>query len=1057
MNFYRKLVSNHPLANIAFLVVLIVGMAAYAAMPREQDPEINFNWVSIVAALPGASPEDVAKRVTKPLEEAIKGVADIRWVISSSREGSASILVRFYDVSDRVFDKRINDLRREIQNKAKSELPPEAKDPMVLEITTSNGFPTAMVMLTATSVDENFRLRAARLKSDLERINGVDQVFATGLRDPELRVNFDAQALASRAMTGADLADSVSGWFRDTFGGRIESGEGDARTGWLVRVIGQQPEPDYLASLSVASPANPRAQVPIDSVATVERGRALSGSQAASDGQAAVIFSVTKKSGINTIELVDRLNAYIAAQSPLLAQSGLKFTLLDDQTTATREAIGVMERNALQGLLFVLLICWVFLGWRIAVMVGIGIPFSLAGTFIILNATGNTINVSVLLALVIALGMLVDDAVVIVEAIYYRMQRGEAALDASVNAVREVGTPVLASVATTMSAFLPLMLLPGILGKFMFVIPFVVTLALAISLIEAFWMIPAHLSVLNPDIRKRSRTQQMRERFTHWLQIKYGRGLAWFMRRTVLSVVIMSGVIVLAVGLVASGAVRTQFFAFDPLRLFYVNVHLPPGASPETTLAQVQRLEAKVRTHLKEGEARGIASYTGVMFTETEPLYGDGYGQVSVSLNPRGSNGREVVDIVESMRQDIESTPGPGRISFTMISGGPPSAKPVKVRVRADDPEVLRRAADDLLAIVKAVPGTRDATDDDVPGRPQLRLELDREAVRAAGLNPAQVARLIRLHADGEIVAVMRDNGEKVEVRVRARHSSAGDGSNVGPDVLAFLDDPVALPGGGSTTLRALVKPETGPGIGVIRHYNLRRAITVEADLDKAKADTVGVNRQIKAAWEEIATRYPDADIDFSGELDDINESLQSMGMLFLIGVGLIYLILAAQFRSYWQPFMILMTVPLAFTGVSFGLFLSNNPISLYTLYGVIALTGIAVNSAIVLIDAANDRRQRGMSTLHAAMYAARRRLVPIIITSATTIGGLFSLAVGLGGKSLLWGPVAGAIVWGLGFSTVLTLFVVPLLYLIFMRRRSERKPRQARWFRFRRKATSLR
>ena len=306
--------------------------------------------------------------------------------------------------------------------------------------------------------------------------------------------------------------------------------------------------------------------------------------------------------------------------------------------------------------------------------------------------------------------------------------------------------------------------------------------------------------------------------------------------------------------------------------------------------------------------------------------------------------------------------------------------------------------------------------------------------------------------ADGEIVAVMRDQGEKVELRVRARHSEGGDSNNVGADVYAFLNDPVALPNGGTTTLRALVIPETGTGTGVIRNYNLRRAITVEADIDKNQTDTVKVNDQIKAEWAKIAARYPDADINFSGELDDINESMEAMGQLFLVGLFVIYLILAAQFRSYWQPLMILMTVPLAFSGVSFGLFLSNNPISLYTLYGVIALTGIAVNSAIVLIDAANDRRDRGMSTIHATMYAARRRLVPIVITSATTIGGLFSLAVGLGGKSLLWGPVAGAIVWGLGFSTVLTLFVVPLLYLMFMRRPHEKRPRVKRKFIFNRK-----
>jgi multidrug efflux pump subunit AcrB len=431
-----------------------------------------------------------------------------------------------------------------------------------------------------------------------------------------------------------------------------------------------------------------------------------------------------------------------------------------------------------------------------------------------------------------------------------------------------------------------------------------------------------------------------------------------------------------------------------------------------------------------------------VKFSDTEPLYGDAYGQVTVSLNPKGS-GREVTEIVEGMRADVEAlmvdAATPGKVTFTMISGGPPVEKPVKVRVRNDEPQELRAAGDALLAIVRAVPGARDVADDDIPGRPELVLALDRGALRAAGLDAGKVARLVRLHADGEIVAMMRDKGEKLELRVRAKHGSgAGNGKlsgTVGADITRLLDDPIALPAGGSTTLRALVTEETRIGKGVIKHYNLRRAITVEAGLDKAVTDTVAANRIIAAEWQKRANEFPNTDIDFSGELDDIQESLDAMKILFLMGVGLIYLILAAQFKSYFQPLLILATVPLAFTGVVLGLLVAQIPLSLYTLYGVIALTGIAVNSAIVLIDAANDRLASGMGVLHAAVYAARRRVVPILITSVTTIGGLFSLAVGLGGKSLLWGPVAASIVWGLGFSTVLTLFVMPLLYWMFMRR----------------------
>ncbi|MGB5079805.1 MAG: efflux RND transporter permease subunit [Burkholderiales bacterium] len=1030
MKFLELLLRNHPLVNILFGVVLVMGSIAYVQMPREQDPEINFNWVNITTVLPGGSAEDVEKRLTQPLEDAIKQVADIRFVLSSSRESVSSILVRFRDIPERVFDKRVTDLRREIQNKARAELPAEIRDdPRILEITTSNGFPTAQVLLMGRADDETMRRAARAIRTDLERLVGVDQVFALGLRDPELRVEFEPRKLAARGLNAANLADAVRAWFRDTFAGKIRS-EDDA---WIVRLVGQDADPGYLAQLTLALPGTPE-RVPIDAVATVSRARATPSSLASTAGSPAILLSVNKKSYTNTLELVERIQSYVAEKNPLLAPSGLELSLTDDQTIPTRSAIDVMESNAILGLALVLAVCWIFLGMRVSILVALGIPFSLAGGFAVLHATGFTLNISVLLGVVIVLGMLVDDAVVVVEAIYFRVQRGQRVLEASVDALREVFAPVTSSVATTLAAFLPLMLLPGIVGKFMFVIPFVVTVTLAISLIEAYWMLPTHMSALGLDLSRPSRMQRMRHGFTHQLRLKYSRALLYVLRRPKRFAAVIVLAMAAAAAVAALGLVRLEFFAFDPIRLFYVHVDMPANAPIEATLARTEEVERVVRARLKPGEARALTSLAGVKFTDTEPLYGDAYGQVAVSLRPRREEGsREVQEIVESMRKDIESLPGPGRLSFLMLAGGgPPLTKPVRVRVRNDDYAELRAATDEMVRIVRAVPGTRDVTDDDVPGRPQLVLTVDRDAMRATGLDPGLVARLVRLHVDGEIVTQMRDQGEKLEVRVRARHRDSAD-------VGRLLGDPIALPGGGTTTLGALVRAETRSGKGVIKHYNLRRSITVEADLDRKLIDTVAANAAIRTAWDRIRTRYPATTLDFSGELDDIYESLDAMKTLFLLGIGLIYLILAAQFRSYWQPAMILATVPLAFTGVVFGLLVSGNPLSLFTLYGVVALTGIAVNSAIVLIDAANARRRRGIRVLYAIVFAARRRVVPIVITSTTTIAGLFSLAFGLGGHSLTWGPVAASIVWGIGFSTVLSLFAMPMLYWALMPERRRR------------------
>lgn len=1031
MRFYRRLIENHPLANIAFALVLIGGMATYLMMPRAQDPEINFNWVQISTVLPGASAEDIEQELTAPLEDAIAQVKDIKFVSSSSRENLSSILVRFEELSDREFDKRVADLRREIQNKAADELPEEADDPRVIEITSSNGFPTAMLAVIAPARDERLRRAAYNLKKDLERMAGVDTVISAGLDEPELHVDFEPSALSARGISPLAVSDTVAAWFRNALGGRVSV---DNRE-WLLRLQGKTADPDTLAQIAVITESG---RVALDEVARVERSHERPSQMVSVAGQPAIMLSVNKENRTNTIELVERLQALVAERNPLLLSEGVRLELLDDQTGMTRNAIGIMESNALIGLLAVLVMCWLFLGPRMAVLVGLGVPFSLAGTFLMVDLIGSTLNLTVLLGVVIALGMLVDDAVVVVEAIYYRLQRGEPPMDAVINGVAEVAAPVTSAVLTTMAAFLPLMLLPGILGKFMFVVPFVVTTALAVSLFEAFWMLPTHVLSIRPQAQAGvSRGQQRRVRFTHWLRVKYARLLIRVMRWPKLAIGIGVVLILAAVGMVAGGVVKSQFFAFDSMRLFYVNVDMPSGIALSDSLREAERIAKVVDAQLPGDEVRSVTAYAGLKFTDTEPLYGDQYAQVLVSLEPRQADGRFTNEIIEALSPAVMAAQGIGRLSFLEMKGGPPAGKAISVKVKADDYAQLRAAADALKAEAAKIPGVRNLTDDDVAGRPELRLVLDREKLARAGVQPGVVSRLVRLYGEGETIASLRDGGEKVEVIVRAR-----------PESLARIDEllqrDLPLADGRSIPLGSVVDASQRISKGYIRHYQLRRAITVEADLAPEgegveTTDTVSANEQLKAAWETLRPDYPQVALDFSGELDDIQESMDAMGRLFVLGIGLIYLILATQFRSYWQPLMILVTVPLAFTGVVLGLFVSNNPLSLYTLYGVIALTGIAVNSAIVLIDAANERLTAGMSVLHAAVYAARRRVVPILITTTTTIGGLFSLAVGLGGKSLMWGPVAASIVWGLGFSSVLTLFAIPLIYRMTMgRRRSD-------------------
>jgi len=1016
---YLRFLQNHVLANLMFVLVIVVGTASYLLLPRQQDPTINFNWIDITTIFPGASASDVEARVTDVLEEAVRNVSDIDFVSSNSREGVSSILVRFQDISEREFDQRVTNLRREIQNKD-DELPEEVEDPFIFEVTSANAFPTATVVVTGPADDESLRYQSELAMKDIERIEGVDRIMDTGLRSPELQVLFDPVELMRHQLSPTALADTVAVYYRDLSAGTAEvSGEN-----WLVRLVGTNRDPGYLASLPVITA---RGEVPLGALASVERGREDPQQMVRYNGDPAVILAATKKGDANVLRVVERIRGYVAERNRELAGSGIRLVLADDQTEITNNAIDVMQTNALLGLALVLIVTWLFVGSRIALLTCIGIPFILAGTFWILREVDQTLNTSVLLGVVISLGMLVDDAVVVVEAIYYRLQRGVEVLEATRRAVREVFAPVTTAVLTTMSAFLPLMLLPGILGKFMLVIPLVVTVALAISLVEAYWMLPAHVIAARVSFVNPSRIHGHRVRALHWIRLRYTRLLLKVMRRPVTALVV---IVAMFAGAVAASAtsIKFDFFASDPMRLFYINVHMPTGTPLDKTMETVLETERRARRHIEDAETRSVVSYAGQMFTETAPFFGDHYGQILVSLQPGREGMRPVDDVIEALREDVTSTPGPSRVTILRLAGGPPTSKPISVKVRGDELDQIRAAADELKRYLNEHEAITDVSDDSPPGQREYSLRMDTDAVRKAGFEPSVIARTVGLLVDGEVAAAMQDRGEEVELRVRARR----DGYQSPDELLRF-----ALPStdGALVPLDTLLHAGKTRGPANIRHYNFRRAITVEADIIAERIDTVAANQALLDHWETVKDRYPDIDLNFEGELDDIQESLDAIGVLFLFGVGLIYLILGTQFKSYFQPLMILVTLPMAFTGVVLGLLITGNPMSLFTLYGVVALAGISVNAAIVLISAANDRLASGMSLLHATVYAARRRVIPIIITSLTTIAGLFSLATGLGGQSLLWGPVATSIVWGLAFSAVMTLFAIPLLYRLTMAR----------------------
>lgn len=1031
----QKLYQNHVLTNLVFVLVLIVGVWSYFLMPREQDPTINFNWIDISTLAPGMAAQDVEKRITDILEEGIRKVGDVKFSQSTSRDSFSNILVRFNDLSERQFDKRLNDLRRELQDKQRL-LPDGIEDPYIFEVTTANAFPAATVVVTSIANDANLRSHAERIKKDLERLKGVDKILETAMQQPELQVLFDPVKLQQLGLSPGALADAVGLQYRDISAGARQVGDAS----WLVRFERLQLDAQVLARTPV--PGLER-DIRLGEIASVQPGWEKPKQYVLWDGQPAVMLALTKQGSANTLELVERLQSYITSTNVRLENSGVQLYLADDQTEITRKALSVMQTNAAIGLLMVMLVAWLFLGFRVAFLTAIGIPFVLAGTFWVLQSTGETLNVMVLLGVVISLGMLVDDAVVVVEAIYYRLQRGAEPMEAVILGFKEVAAPVTAAVLTTMAAFLPLMLLPGIIGEFMRLVPFVVTVALFISLIEAFWILPSHILNARISFSHPSRSQRLRIVFLRKMRHVYTRILIVSMR--VPALVILLSMALFGASLFSAFAgqanpalmqdpaksrwlVKTDFFASDPLRLFYISMEMQNGTPLDVTLEKVREVQALVRENIAPEQLRSVVAYAGQMFTETEPFQGEHYGQVLVSLPP-GAEGLMTVDeVIERLRSATDIVTGPRKLFYIRLAGGPPTSKAISVKVRGDNLQEIREGVLVLKGVLEDAGWAEDISDDDSPGLNEMALSVDLDAMQRAGVNLAEVLRTLRLLVDGEVVAEVREQGEKIQLRVKAKPLPLNSVENI-------LDFQLQGSSGVKVPLSDLLNSRLQQGFGSVKHHNFRRSITLSADIDTAQIDVPQANNYIKQHWSNISSQYSGLNLDFTGQLDDLNESLSSIGKLMLFGLLLMYAILGTQFKSYFEPLMILMTVPMAFTGVVAGLVATQNPLSLFTLYGVVALAGIAVNAAIVLISAANDRLESGMSVVHASIFAARRRVIPILITSLTTVAGLFSLAVGLGGKSLLWGPVATAIVWGLAISTVLTLLLVPTTYRIFMGR----------------------
>lgn len=997
--------------NLIFLAVIVVGVFTFFNMPAEMLPNVNMDEAVVVVVYPGVSPEEMETLVTKPLEEEIEGVEDVDHIESRSGESRSVVDVRFKPgLSDDEFDRRILDLRSAV-DAARAKIPTDAEEPEVIPIKLAEVFPVMSISIGGPVSDTVLREIAEDLEEVILDVDRVRSVEIVGTREQEIWIELDADRLESYGMTIGQVVASLAARNLNVPAGVLDIGQSE----YIVRTLGEFESIEEIERHVIASDAFGR-QVRIRDVGAVRDTLAERLTLARLDGERSVTLWVYKDIEGSVVQVVDAVRSAIEAYDARITED-VSFEVRNDTSIEVRDILRILERNALYGILMVAGILFVFIGFRNAVLASIGIPFSFFAAFILMNAAGITINTISLFSLVLVLGMLVDDAIIVIENIYRHMEQGVPARRAAVLGTQQVLAPVTAAVLTTVAAFLPLLLMSGIWGKFMSVIPKTVTFALLASLLEAFLVLPSHMADFGRVVRAESKNHS---RFLA-LTKRYERVLRKVLRRRYLSI---AGVVVLA--LIAIGLVFTldiTIFQEEDVDQIEIRAQLPVGTKLEVTDRVAREIE-EIIFSLPKGEFEAAVTRVGFMIRNYRGELASNNMQFNVDLVDHERRDRSDDEIMRALRREIEEVPGLTFLSLSRPQQGPPSGQPVEVRVKGDDPRVLRKIADEMKAWLADYPGVVDIDDDTAPGKSELLVSVIQDQATLYGLSVYDIASVVRSGFEGIEATKYRGAGDdEIDVIVRLEEPDRSD-----------LDDlknlRVTTQSGASVPLSNVADLTIATAAAELNRRDGDRIITVTAGVEGGTTSTE-VNRALLAAFSDVSERYPGYRLDYGGEYQETQESFASLLLAFGVAILLIYLILGTEFQSFIQPLIVMFTVPFAFIGVVIGLVVMRYPFTLNAGVAIVALAGVVVNDSIVLVDFIKRARARGVGRWESVVQAGCMRLRPILLTSITTILGVLPLAMGWGGVSVTWGPMAASLAWGIAFATVLTLFVIPALFSI--------------------------
>ncbi len=1014
MSVPRFSVSQPVLVNLVAVSMTIIGAVTLAGMHRESLPTMPTGWGAVITYYPGASPEEVEQLITIPLENAVAATDNIDELWSTSREGQSYLNFKFDD-SVKDVPRAIMEVSNEINRV--NDLPTDADRPIVREIKVD--YPTLAVAIRGEVPEEVLREVGKELADDIERISGVAGIWRNGIRDREIRVQVDPDRLAAYHLPLTSVTEALQLRAANIPAGTTSS----ARDARLVRGMTRVDTAQGIADVVIRPDARGGAVV-VGDVAEVNEVFAEARLSGSINGEHGIVLTVKKEEQADSIRISERVHSLLERVRPSLPP-GVSVETFGDASEEVNRSLDTLYANAFAGLLLVLALLWFFVGARNATMAALGLPVALAGAIAAMHAMGITINVISLLALILCLGIVVDDAIIIIENIYRHMEEGMPRRQAAILGTKEVFWPVIASTLTTWAAFLPMLLMSGTLGKFFAIIPKVVVASLAASLIEAMFILPSHMAEFGKLVEKKGAANVFPEtrldRLSRRVIAGYERLLRWSLahRWSVIAGAYTLCALMLGTTYLAKDII---LFSEGDVDMFDVRVHMPTDASKQETEAILNDIERRVLS-LNNPDLEATVGVRGLVRAPMGVDRGDHTGMVSVFVVParlRSSlrGGQELMQQANALFDDIV---GPQSLEVVEVRPGPPRGAPVAVRVQGDDHERLADLADQVLAEVREIPGTRNANSNYELGKQELQIRVDEQRAALHGITPAVVAAWLRSAFGASPAATLRDGSDEIDIVVELTDEAQQDASQIAALRLIAAD-------GSDIALREIADLEHGRGPGAIRRHERKRQVSVLSYVDEDVTNASAVNRELQERIAGLVAANPDIRFEYGGQYEETQESVQSLLQAFVIAILLIYTILATQFQSFSQPLVVMAAIPLAFIGVTLGFLLSTNPVDLIALVGVVGLAGIVVNDSLVLVDFINTRRREGMALDEAIVTAGKLRLRPIFLTSITTIAGLLPLALS-GEATAFLSPMAAVIVWGLTFSTVLTLICVPCLY----------------------------